>query len=50
MEKMACTQNDKVPDIKIPVVMVSNSTGLKILSAIDGGAKGESWINRLIAI
>jgi hypothetical protein len=49
MEMMACTQNDKVPDLKIPIVLVSNSSGQKILSAIDGGAKGQSRINRLIA-
>jgi hypothetical protein len=49
LEMMACTQNDKVPDLKIPIVLVSNSSGLKIFSAMDGGAKGESWINRLIA-
>ncbi|KAM0931270.1 hypothetical protein ACQ4PT_000342 [Festuca glaucescens] len=39
LEMMACTQNDKVPDLKIPIVLVSNSSGLKIFSAIDGGAK-----------
>uniref|UniRef100_A0ACD5WLJ8 Uncharacterized protein n=1 Tax=Avena sativa TaxID=4498 RepID=A0ACD5WLJ8_AVESA len=39
MEMMGCTASDKVPQIKIPVVLVSNISGLKILSAIDGGAK-----------
>ncbi|CAM0884319.1 unnamed protein product [Alopecurus aequalis] len=39
MEMMACTLNDKVPEIKIPVVLVSNSSGMKILTAIDDGAK-----------
>jgi hypothetical protein len=39
MDKMACTQIDKVPDIKITVVLVSHSSELKILSTIDDEIK-----------
>uniref|UniRef100_A0A0E0FXI5 PA domain-containing protein n=1 Tax=Oryza nivara TaxID=4536 RepID=A0A0E0FXI5_ORYNI len=39
LQKMVCTQNDTVPNIGIPVVMVSQSAGRKILSGMDGGAK-----------
>uniref|UniRef100_A0A0D9V9G2 PA domain-containing protein n=1 Tax=Leersia perrieri TaxID=77586 RepID=A0A0D9V9G2_9ORYZ len=39
LQKMVCTQNDTAPDIAIPVVMVSQSAGRKILSGMEGGAK-----------
>ncbi|KAL5221222.1 hypothetical protein ABZP36_025935 [Zizania latifolia] len=39
LQKMVCTQNDTAPDIAIPVVMVSQSAGIKILSGMEGGAK-----------
>lgn len=39
LQKMVCTVNDTVPDIGIPVVMVSRSAGFKILSGIEGVAK-----------
>ncbi|XP_006645218.1 signal peptide peptidase-like 3 [Oryza brachyantha] len=41
LQKMVCTQNDTAPDIAIPVVMVSQSAGRKILSGMEGGAKVE---------
>jgi hypothetical protein len=44
---MVCTQNDTVPNIGIPVVMVSQSAGRKILSGMDGGAKGERLKKRI---
>ncbi|XP_062208703.1 signal peptide peptidase-like 3 [Phragmites australis] len=39
LQKMVCTDKDPPPDITIPVVMVSQSAGFKILSAIEDGAK-----------
>jgi signal peptide peptidase-like protein 2B len=38
---MVCTDKDPPPNINIPVVMVSNSSGVKIQSAISDGKKGE---------
>ncbi|KAL5229259.1 hypothetical protein ABZP36_017524 [Zizania latifolia] len=39
LQKIVCTQNDRAPDIAIPVVMVSQSAGLRILSVMENGAK-----------
>ncbi|KAF7039351.1 hypothetical protein CFC21_049364 [Triticum aestivum] len=39
--KMVCSKNDTALDFKIPVVIVSRSSGLKIFEAMDGAKKVE---------
>ncbi|KAE8800458.1 Signal peptide peptidase-like 3 [Hordeum vulgare] len=41
MGKMVCSKNDTALDFKIPVVIVSRSSGLKIFEAMDGAKKVE---------